>query len=63
MGVEAKADEETSHACDVKLHLGEKESEVVFEQVTYEATLTADLREIYPRFGSVKGGTTVTFTG
>lgn len=62
-GVQAIADELSSHECPVQLILGDTSLDATLESVTYSAQNTPKLVSIEPRYGSVLGGTSVTLTG
>lgn len=62
-GVETIDNSDATYTCALAI---EKENTVlanVTETVTYSGTLTPLLTAVNPRFGTVTGGTSVTFTG
>ena len=62
-GVETVDDSGTTYSCAIAI---EKNNEVlanITETVTYSGTLTPLLEDVNPRYGTVTGGTSVTFTG
>ena len=62
-GVETVDDSGTTYSCPIAI---EKDNEVlasITETVTYSGTLTPLLEAVNPRYGTVTGGTSVTFTG
>jgi len=61
MGIEAIQSTDTQYACAVNLVI--EGVETALESVTYDDALTPYLSAITPRFGSVLGGESVTFTG
>jgi hypothetical protein len=60
-GVETIDDDQSSHTCTAKLVTGETENSL--NSVVYTGAMTSILSAISPRFGTVVGGTEVTFTG
>ena len=62
MGVEAINDASTSYACSAIVTVGTTASTLT-NKVTYTSTQTALLQSMSPRYGSVVGGTSITFTG
>jgi hypothetical protein len=61
VGVETMQSEDNEFSCDAKAIVGEQETEL--NSVHYKGYLTSKLESISPRYGSVEGGTVVTFTG
>jgi len=61
-GVETIEDSNPTYECDVKVVVQGKENAVA-NKVQFKNTLTPLLTAISPRFGTVTGGTLVTFTG
>jgi len=61
-GVETVDDSGTSYSCSPLLSLNGSQTQLT-AQAAYQATLTANLTSISPRFGTVEGGDSVTFTG
>jgi len=61
IGLEVIASTETSHDCTPELTLDGVTSELSI--VTFEESITPYLDAVTPRFGSERGGETVTFTG
>ena len=61
-GVETIDDNNAQYECDVNVHVGAL-VEAVTNKVTFAGASTPLLAAISPRFGTVTGGTTVTFTG
>jgi len=60
-GVETIDDSASSHTCTAKLMTGT--TETALNSMVYQSTITAALDSISPRFGTVTGGTVVTFSG
>ena len=60
-GIETIDSEEPTHSCTAKLFTGE--IEISLNPVEYVGSLTPSLVAVNPRFGSVEGGTEITFTG
>jgi len=60
-GVETIDDEASTYACTAKLVTGETETSLV--DIEYGSLYTPTINAISPRFGTVEGGTVVTFTG
>jgi hypothetical protein len=60
-GVESIQSTANTYTCEVKAVI--EEEETVLNSVTYDADLTPSLTSVSPRYGSVEGGTTLTFTG
>jgi hypothetical protein len=60
-GVETIDDSASSYTCTAMLVTGETETSL--NTVLYKGSVTATLDSISPRFGTVVGGTVVTFTG
>ena len=60
-GIETIDNDSPEYVCDSKLVFGGIEQEL--SPVTYRADLTPSLKSIQPRYGTVKGGTLVAFTG
>ncbi len=61
-GVEAIDSSATSYSCTPILTIGTS-THSLSSSVTYTSTLTPYLTSISPRYGTVEGGTSVTFTG
>lgn len=61
-GVETIADENPTYECDVKVIVQGQENAVT-NKVRFTDAMTPLLTAISPRFGTVTGGTKVTFTG
>jgi hypothetical protein len=62
-GVETVDSMNSSYSCKIAI---EKDNQIlanITEKVTYSDTLTPLLTSVNPRYGTVTGGTTVTFTG
>jgi hypothetical protein len=59
--VETIDDSASSHTCSAKLVTGATETSL--NTILYKGSLTGTLDSISPRFGTVVGGTSVTFTG
>jgi len=63
-GVETVDNSDSAYSCNVQVSLGNGTSITnLAHNVTYSNTLTSRLDSISPRYGSVTGGTVVTFTG
>lgn len=60
-GVETIDNEDSTYTCSAKLMIGSDQTDL--NTVEYQGTLTTNLLAISPRFGTVVGGTPVTFTG
>jgi hypothetical protein len=60
-GVKSIDSNANAHKCPTKLFLDDVSQDV--NEVEYKGQLTPTLDEVTPRFGTVKGGTQVTFTG
>jgi hypothetical protein len=60
-GIETIDSEEPTHSCSIKLFTGEIETSL--NPIEYVGSLTPSLTAVNPRFGSVEGGTEITFTG
>lgn len=60
-GVETIDDQASSHTCATKLVTGDTETSL--NSLVYQGSLTPTLSAISPRFGTVEGGTEITFTG
>jgi len=60
-GVETIDNSDTTKTCPVKLVTGESNQDL--NSIVYSNTLTPLLTAVSPRFGTVVGGTEVTFTG
>jgi hypothetical protein len=60
-GVETIDNDESTFDCDVEIHLGD--SETALNTVEYSNTFTTTLTGVSPRYGTVTGGTSVTFSG
>jgi len=60
-GVETIDNEDSTYTCSAKLVIGDDETDL--NTIEYQGTLTTLLESIFPRFGTVVGGTPLTFTG
>mmetsp|Transcript_29262 Transcript_29262/g.28380 ORF Transcript_29262/g.28380 Transcript_29262/m.28380 type:complete len:196 (-) Transcript_29262:637-1224(-) len=63
MGVEAIESDATTFSCSPKVVLTDGSSHDLQSSVEYQSTLTPLLDGISPRYGTVEGGTQVTFSG
>ena len=61
-GVKTITNNDPTYACDAKVVVDDVETALP-NQVTYSGSLTPKLDSINPRYGTVTGGTSVTFTG
>lgn len=63
-GVETVDNSDSTYSCNVQVSLNKGQSITnVLNNVTYSTDLTARLDAINPRYGTVTGGTPITFTG
>lgn len=62
-GVETVANNAEEYSCPVDIYIDKTKSSTFSNTVTYQKTLTPILTKVSPRYGSVTGGETVTFTG
>jgi len=62
-GVETVDNSDNSYSCPVAVEKDNQVIQTVTETVTYIGALTPLLTAMNPRFGTVTGGTSVTFTG
>ena len=62
-GYQAIDDSTSSHICAAQIVLNNTVAANLSGAVTYQASLTPMLSSISPRYGTVRGGTLVTFTG
>jgi hypothetical protein len=60
-GIQSIDDNNPTKACPVNLVVGGVSE--ALQGITYDGTLTGKLESTNPRFGTVKGGTSVTFSG
>jgi len=61
-GVEVIDDNNPTYDCPAALVM-KGETDVVLKPVKYKGTMTPTINSMSPRFGTVVGGTSVTFTG
>lgn len=62
-GVETVDDSATSLSCPIAVEKDNQVVQTLTQTVSYEGTKTALLTGMNPRYGTVTGGTSVTFTG
>lgn len=62
-GVETIDDSNPTYNCAIAIEKNNNTIANVTETITYSATLTPLLTNVNPRFGTVAGGTSVTFSG
>lgn len=62
-GVETVDDSATTLSCPIAVEKDNQVVQTLTQTVTYEGTKTALLNGMNPRYGTVTGGTSVTFTG
>lgn len=62
-GVETVDDSNPTYTCDIAIQQGNTILANLTETMTYSGTLTPLLDAVNPRYGTVTGGTSVTFTG
>jgi len=62
-GVETVANTGSSYSCPVAVEMNDEVVNTVSEQVLYMGSKTPLLTAVNPRYGTVTGGTSVTFTG
>jgi hypothetical protein len=62
-GTQAVDNNSETHSCPVELFLNEQKQTELVASVDYKGSLSPKLNAINPRFGSVVGGTSVTFSG
>ena len=61
-GVKTITNNDPTYTCDTKVVVDSVET-LLTTQIVYSGTLTPELMSIVPRFGTITGGTLVTFTG
>lgn len=62
-GVETVSNTDPTYSCPVAVEINDEIVKNLTETVLYEGTKTPLLTAINPRYGTVTGGTSVTFTG
>ena len=61
-GVETVPDSNSTYKCPVKVIIGSTDI-TLSDQVTYDGSISSLLTAVNPRYGTVTGGDSVTFTG
>lgn len=62
-GVETVDNSDSTYSCEVTVEMSNVTLETLSNTVTYTSSLTPKLEAMNPRYGTVTGGTSVTFSG